>query len=64
MAIYKLSEIGTTKGGISNLLKSKYDKGINFVNYLDVYKNFIIDDETSLRKYDASVNDYKKYNVI
>ncbi len=64
MAIYKLGEIGEFKGGISTLNKNKYDSGINFINYMDVFNNFSIDENVKLRKYDASDKDYEKHNVI
>ncbi len=63
MAIYKLGDIGEFKGGISNLQKNRYDKGINFINYMDILNNFSIDKNVVLRKYDATNKDIFKYGV-
>ncbi len=63
MAVYKLGDIGQFKGGISNLQKNRYDKGINFVNYMDILNNLSIDKNVVLRKYDANNKDILKYEV-
>ncbi|ATZ21519.1 restriction endonuclease subunit S [Mesoplasma tabanidae] len=65
MAIYKLGEIGTFKGGISTLKKDKYDKGIYFINYMDIFNNVFIDNTKikTMRLYDATEADINKYRV-
>ncbi|WHQ37497.1 hypothetical protein [Spiroplasma sp. SV19] len=63
MAIIKLKELGEFKGGISSLDKSKYNQGINFVNYMDIFKNFFIDDDTKLSLYNASEKEKYNYNL-
>ncbi|ACI60134.1 restriction-modification enzyme subunit s3b [Ureaplasma urealyticum serovar 10 str. ATCC 33699] len=60
---YKLRNIGKFKGGISTLDKNNYDSGINFINYMDIYKNFVINDDIKLRLYNASEKDIKSYIV-
>lgn len=60
---YKLRDIGKFKGGISTLDKNNYDSGINFINYMDIYKNFVINDDIKLRLYNASEKHIKSYIV-
>ena len=64
MSIYKLGDIGFFKNGIGNLDKTKYDKGYYFINYMDVFNNMSIKNCSKLRKYNASSNDLKKYEVL
>ncbi|WP_051619105.1 restriction endonuclease subunit S [[Mycoplasma] collis] len=63
MAIYKLGEIGRFRGGFSSLNKNLYDSGVDFINYLDVFKNPYIDENIYLRKYNANENEIKKFSV-
>ena len=60
---YKLRDIGKFKGGISTLDKNNYDSGINFINYMDIHKNFVINDDIKLRLYNASEKHIKSYIV-
>ncbi len=63
MAIYKLKDLGEFKGGISTLDKTKYDTGILFINYKDIFNNISIKEKSKIRLYDATENDIRKYNV-
>ncbi len=63
MAIYKLKDLGEFKGGISTLDKTKYDSGILFINYTDIFNNISIKEKSKIRLYDATENDIRKYNV-
>lgn len=60
---YRLSELGEFKGGISNLNKQKYGKGVLFINYKDVFDNWFISKNINLQFYDATIKDKQKYNL-
>ncbi|WP_342252084.1 restriction endonuclease subunit S [Spiroplasma endosymbiont of Amphibalanus improvisus] len=61
---YKLGDIGTFKGGISTLNKERYGQGVKFLNYMDIFRNFYIDDNINLKKYNAKESEIEKYNCL
>ena len=63
MALIRLGEIGFFKGGISTLDKKKYDSGIKFVNYMDIFNNYSIKRDVKIRLYNSNDKEYEKYNL-
>ncbi|MDZ7293782.1 restriction endonuclease subunit S, partial [Mycoplasmopsis pulmonis] len=60
---YKLGEIGKFRGGFSSLNKENYDSGADFINYMDVFKNYYLNDKNELRLYNATNKEIEKFGV-